>query len=352
MMRMDDDSSVSSDDDFTSPFASLRATFPIPKCESETLVANKDSSFIGARMSPVAFDDEGNNEDFASIAPYRKALDESIESSFSNERTSLLGRRAVTRSRPLWDEESVARAVVNDGKGSRSSKELPSKYSWGMILCAISGIHLTCMGMHDLYVWYLSYRLGYQRQDVAWRLPLLSPSTSTLIRFGALVPWKVLHGQPWRMLSSIFMSTSLVEYLLMCSAWYALWVGESRLTLSWVLYLLATITGQLWTMAWDSFSVSGCTLRGTCGVLCAAGAAKPRQRFLLLIISISLFLTSLTDTATNAFVGVLGSSMFGVAYYGMGCNSASPPEKSVRILSWVVAVSLWLIPLLWLAINT
>jgi hypothetical protein len=111
MTMANDDSSVSSDDDdFMSPFASLRATFPTPKCESETLVASKDSSFIGARMSPVVFDDDDDrNEDRAFIAPFHRALHEPpIHSSFSNERTSLLGRRSVSRpTRTLVDEENV-----------------------------------------------------------------------------------------------------------------------------------------------------------------------------------------------------------------------------------------------------
>jgi hypothetical protein len=370
MTMANDDSSVSSDDDdFMSPFASLRATFPTPKCESETLVASKDSSFIGARMSPVVFDDDDDrNEDRAFIAPFHRALHEPpIHSSFSNERTSLLGRRSVSRpTRTLVDEENVDNRQgqgTNDDTVSHNSscKKPPTRrWSWGMALCAISGIHLAFMALHDLYVWYLSYRLGNNRQeDVAWRLPLLSPSTSTLVRFGALVPQKVLHGQAWRMITSVCMSTSLVEYVVICGAWYALRFGGSshsrHYTSSWGLYLLSTVTGQLWTIAWDQSSISGGALWGTCGVLSAAGVATPRQRFQLLFISLSLFMTSMADMATNSFLGVLGSSTFGVASFGasadrVGNEKVVVLKKPVRMLSWIVLVSLWLIPLLWIAI--
>ena len=349
---MDDDSSASSDHDFMSPFASLREIFPTPKIESETLTATEDSSFLGARMSPIVFDeDDERNEDREAIAPYRKALHESVDSSFSNERTSLLGRRP--RRKPLWDEEKADRNVDTS---NTVSKERP-RCSWDIVLCAISGIHLTCMALYDLYAWYVSYRLG-GGSNVAWRLPLLSPTPSTLIRFGALIPWNVFHGQPWRIITSTVISTSLVEYLFLYGAWHALRVGGSRPTNAWVgLYFMSTLTGQLWTTAWDPLSVSGGASWGTCGVLCAAGAAKPRQRFLLLVISISLFLISLVDTRTNSFMGTLGSSAFGCAYYGVGyilvfsrdVVTAVPPTKSVRQLSGVVILSLWLIPVLWIA---
>ena len=292
MMNGDDDSS--SDDEFMSPFASLRATFPTPKCESETLIARTDASFLGARVSPVAFDDEQENEDRNVIAPFRQALHESIDSSFSNERTSLLGRRSVSKSaKPANEQESGNRNDDND----KTFKEMaPPRWSWGIILCTLSGIHFTCMAIHDLYIWYLWFRLGRGGQNVAWQLPLLSPSINTLTRFGAYVPRRVLGGQAWRILTSFFMTTSLVEYILTCGAWYALRVEGLRPSVACVLLFVAcSITGQLWAMAWDSYSVSGVVSWGTSGILCAAGVAKPRQRFMLLVICLSLLALSMID---------------------------------------------------------
>lgn len=349
---MDDESSASSDDDFMSPFAQLRATFPTPKCESETLTVSRadDASFIGARVSPVAFLEDDDEEDRNAIAPYRKALHESMESNFSNERTSLLGRRPVSRTKPSWDEESVSREAVDDSKQSHDSISI-SLAKWGKLMCIISGVHLACMALHDVYVWYLSVRKGSRQQNVAWRLPLLTPSTNTLIRFGALIPWNVLHGQSWRMLTSIFMSTSLVEYLLMCGAWYALGIGKTRhsQTSTWGLFLLSTLTGQLWTIAWDPYSVSGGALWGTCGILCGTRAANARQRFLLLVITTSLTVTALTDTLTNSIMGLMGSSAFGIAYYGLEHSSTVSPGSSIRMLSGVMIITLWVVPLLWIA---
>lgn len=351
-MMNNDDSSAYSDDDFMSPFAPLRATFPTPKCESETLTASKDSSFIGARVSPVAFDNgDEDDEDRAIIEPYHKALHDSLNnSSFSNERTSLLGRRSVRRRGN--DAESANRGADNDSKAP--SVEPPRRRSWGMVLCVLSGIHLACMAIHDLYVWYLSFRLGrYSRQQVAWTLPLISPSKSTLLRFGALNPWKVLHGQAWQMITSLCMSTSLVEYILMCGSWYTM---RNEASASFGLYIMATVTGQLWTIAWaDPSSVSGGALLGTCGVLCATGVAKPQQKWVLLVVPTCLFLTSMTaKEGINSFMGILGSSTFGFAYYGSTGHSLAKEKvestaRTVRMLSAVVLVVLWLTPLLWIA---
>lgn len=357
---MDDDGESSSDDEFMSPFASLRATFPTPKCESETLTARNDSSFIGARVSPVAFDDDDErNEDRNVIAPFRKALNESIDSSsFYNERTSLLGRRSVSKSaKPSWDEEHACRNNDNDDK---SFKEEAPRYSWDIVLCTISGFHLACMALHDSYVWYISYRLGRGDADVAWRLPLLSPSIGTLTRFGAFVPWRVLDGEAWRMITSVFMSSSLLQYACMCGAWYALRVRGSRPNFGWVLmFFMSTITGQLWAMAWEPYSVTGGASWGTCGILCAAVLPRPQKRFLLVVFWVLLFVISLIDTA-DSLMGTMGSSLFGCACYGIGYNLTfskdravvKPTTKSVHVLSAVVLVALiWLTPVLWIAFR-
>lgn len=355
MMNGDDDSS--SDDEFMSPFASLRATFPTPKCESETLTSMRnDTSFLGARVSPViAFDDEPENEDRDVIAPFRQALHESMDSSFSNERTSLLGRRSVSKS-TKQDEDSVHRKDDND----KSSRIVAPTWSWGIILCTLSGIHFGCMAIHDLYIWYLWFRLGRGRQNVAWRLPLLSPSINTLTRFGAYVPSRVLDGQAWRILTSLFMSTSLVEFIFMCGAWYALQVEGLRPSFKCVLlFVTFSITGQLWAMAWDSDTVSGVASWGTSGILCAAGVGKPRKRCLLLVICMSLIAISLIDASTDSIMGTLGSSLFGCACCGMGCNISfcndeavvKPPEKSIRIFSGIILLLQCCIPILWIIDN-
>ena len=360
MLSDDESSSTSSSSDFMSPFAPLRAIFPAksPKVQGETLPANKDSSWIGARMSPVAFDDDDvENEDREVIAPYHKALNESIDSSFSNERTALLGRRFRTRSKPhpVWgnEEDLLSGDIKTATKGSHASKNSSPGYSWDIILCALSGLHLGCMALHDLYVWYLGYRSTHQmNKDLSWRLPWMSPSTSTLQRFGALIPMKVVQGQPWRIISSIFMCTSLVEYVLMCWAWYTLRVGGSHPTSRWVgLYFMSTVTGQLWTIAWDPFGVSGGAVWGTCGVLCAAGAAKPTSRFVLLVISTALFFVS-SIGGTSSAMGAIGSSAFGWGYYGMGRDamSALPPSRLIRRLSGIILVCLWMVPLLWISV--
>jgi hypothetical protein len=320
-------------------------------------------------MSPVAFDDDDvNNEDRELLAPYHKALNQSLDSSFFNERTALLGRGSHRSARSSKSHSAWGDADAHDflwTRDGKKNKKTPPRfyYSWDVILCTLSGIHLGCMALHDLYVSYLAYRSGYNNyhksnKALLWRLPWLSPSTSTLQRFGALLPWKAVHGQAWRMASSMFMSTSLVEYALMCCAWHTLRVGGSRPTWQWVgLYFMSTVTGQLWTIAWDPLGVSGGAVWGTCGVLCAAGAARPTSRFVLFVTSIALFVVS-SIGGTNSAMGAMGSSAFGWGYYGMGhilvfsqdAVDALPPSRSIRMLSGIMLISLWMIPLLWIAL--
>jgi hypothetical protein len=143
----------------------------------------------------------------------------------------------------------------------------------------------------------------------------------------------------------------LVEYVFMCLAWHTLRVGGSRPTSRWVgLYFMSTVTGQFWTIAWDPSGVSGGAVWGTCGVLCAAGAAKPTFRFVLLVISIALFFVS-SIGATSSAMGAIGSSAFGWGYYGMGRDmmAALSPSRLIRRLSGIILVSLWMVPLLWIA---
>ena len=355
-----DDSSASTASDFMSPFAALRATFPTksPKVQSETLPARQDASLLDAGMSPIpaAFDDDddGDQADEEAIAPYRKALHESIDSSFSNERTALLGHRKRSKAHPSWDAEDVSQVTAS----THATKASTPTCSWNVILYVLSGMQLACMALHDLYFWYLSYRLGLESsKSYSWRLPWLTPSDGTLTRFGALIPWKVIHGQAWRMVTSTFLSTSVVEYALICWAWHILRVGGSRPTLRWVpLYLMSAVTGQLWTIAWDPSSISGGSSWGTCGVLCAAGAAKARQRFLLFFVSIALTAVTSID-ATGSSVGSIGSFAFGWAFYGVGQvlilrrdgETSSAPKGWIRMLSAIVLVSLWLVPLLWIS---
>jgi hypothetical protein len=50
-------------------------------------------------------------------------------------------------------------------------------------------------------------------------------------------------------------------------------------------------------------------------------------------------------------MGAIGSSAFGWGYYGMGRDTvaALPPSRLIRRISGIILVSLWMVPLLWIA---
>lgn len=357
MDRHDDDvlSTVSSESDFMSPFVPFRETQVTNR--SEKLPVNHDTSWIGARLSPIAFDDDDDHDDDQIIAPYKQAL--IFNDSMMNERSTLLSHiKPTDRSKihPMWDEESP---LVAQQHSLYAENKRTGAY-WGTIVWALSGIHLLAMGIHDVYLTYISYRQGIEVDIERWSLPWLSPSRIVLQRFGALVPYKALvDNQWWRMVSSIFMATSVAEWLLVFLSWRALRKGGARPTKVWsVLFLLSVFTGQLWMMAFDQFGVGGGAAWGTSGVMCAAGGAKPQQRFLLFMAAIGMVVLSLLEP-NNSVVGTIGASFFGWSFYGLGWSrvvskqdkGTVKPKGMIRLLSGLALLKLWVLPMLFVAFK-
>ena len=233
-------------------------------------------------------------------------------------------------------------------------------FHWGTVVWVLSGAHLLSMAIHDFYFWYLSYRQGIEIDVERWSLPWLSPSTVVLQRFGAFLPYRaIVYGQWWRMLTSVFMSTSVMEWLLVIWSWRALRWGGARPTRKWCyVYLLSVFTGQIWMMAFDLSGVAGAAAWGSSGVICAAGGAKPRQRFLLFMTAIAMVVVSLLEP-TNSVMGTIGGSFFGWAYYGLGWSrvvskmdkGTVKPKGMTRLLSGLALLKLWVVPLLFVAFR-
>ena len=315
---------------------------------NERLPISNDTSWIGARLSPIAFDED----DEAKLAPYKQALNESI----ANERSALL--RPVKRSdrskiHPMWDDGDplLLQTMI-------SENQTRGLIHWGTVVGVLSGLQLLAVAMHDSYLYYLSYRLGYEVDVERWSLPWLSPSNAVLQRFGAFMPYQMLeYGQWWRMLTSAFMSTSVMEWLLVIWSWRALLWGGAKPTRKWCyVYLLAAFTGQIWMMAFDLSGVAGAATWGSSGVICAAGGAKPRQRFLLFMTAIAIVILAFLEP-TNSVVGAIGGSFFGWTFYGLGWSrvvskmdkGAVKPKGMLRLLSGLALLKLWVVPLLFVA---
>jgi hypothetical protein len=347
-------STTSTDLDFLSPFGSCRKEEYIANLRSETLAADLNSSWIGARMSPIAFDEE-EEDDRLLTAPYHQALRESIENSFMlNERSALLVNKQI---HPLWDEPPP-RVQIKE----RQRKDLlllKSCCDWGTLVCATAAIHLACIALHDCYLVYISYRLGYDISVERWSLLWLSPSKAVLSRFGAFVPYRLLMNREWwRMLTSALTCSSVVELMSVVGAWGVMRMGGTTATCMccWI-YLLSVLTGQIWMMAWDTSGISGCAAWGTCGVLSASSGAKPRQRIMLLVASTVLSVLALLEPH-NSYFGTIGATLFGWAFYGVGWSrvvskkdrdAVAAPTGLARFFCGVIVLSLWIVPLLWIA---
>jgi hypothetical protein len=195
---------------------------------NERLPISNDTSWIGARLSPIAFDEDDEEK----LAPYKQALNDSI----ANERSALLRpvkRSDLSKLHPLWDDGNplLLQTMV-------SENQTRGIFHWGAVVGVLSGLQLLAIALHDFYLCYLSYRLGYEVDVERWSLPWLSPSNAVLQRFGAFMPYQMLeYGQWWRMLTSAFMSTSVTEWLIVLWSWRALLWGGAKPTRKWVFHI-------------------------------------------------------------------------------------------------------------------
>jgi hypothetical protein len=329
----------------------------------ERLPRLQDTSWIGAKVSPInSYEDDEEEEDFVNVtAKYHKALN---ESSFlgANESTSLLlGNNTVQQNNtgpkwslhPLWDPEQDP-VLLEQKKLVKKS----STYRLGLLIVGTTGCFLSVVCLHDLYLWYISFRTGTEtKYSLTWKLPWLSPSTGTLIRFGAFYPQRMIEqGQYWRILSSWFVSTSIMEWALIAGAWrYA--SSHQPLTdiIIWPLFFMCAATGQLWMAAFHLEGISGVAGWGTCGVLCAVGVSRPDRRFALFMLAIALVMLHLLQPTSSVY-GAIGASFFGWSFYSVGLTSTLPQqhnkdeskeEKEMNLIAALIVITLWVLPILY-----
>lgn len=225
-MAMEDENSANSiESDLFSRYDNFEKAEGI--VDSFQLPINHDSSWIGARLSPIAFHD-GNEE--RKTAKDRRTIDYSS----ATERSSLLGKKSNPDRLHLWNDlnTSMQQSVRSSG--------IVNVFQFINLVWLAAGFELLCMAMHDLYLFYLSYRQGSEIDVEKWTLPWISPSPITLQRFGAFIPYRVIvEYQLWRFLTSTLISTSFVEWILVLWSWKALhW--KARPTKVWShIYILS-----------------------------------------------------------------------------------------------------------------
>jgi hypothetical protein len=324
---------------------------------AERLPRLADNSWIGARVSPIPSVDEEDMEFDRVTAPYQRTLREFG----ANERSALLGKSI----HPMWDDDFFDNA-----------KRLADSVShrppiWGKVVVGASTIHFFCIGLHDVYLWYLQVRRGIQSQYAqAWSIPWMGPSARILLRFGAYCPGKIVWQRQWyRILTAVTLTCSLTELVGLVAAWWQLEkISYSTISAAswrtwWPLLFVSSIgVGQLWMAAFGSYySISGCAGWGTCAILCATGVSRPDKRMSLFMTAIVLVVLNLLQTTSNVF-GAVGASFFGWSLAGTGLSPFSAPVVKENVttthrrwtaLNWlalIAAVLLWALPILYLQI--
>lgn len=293
----------------------------------DVLPRSHDTSWIGARQSPIPSfdreddDDEDDEEANKATEIYHRALHESLEAAeFVNERTSLLHHRRTGATiakqgpiHPLWHGTTPEERMIREDQTSYT-------IFWGDVLIIASGIHLAVLSAYEVKLWLSDESVGMM---LTWMSIIEPRSSQTLLMAGALDAELVLiNGQYWRLLSSLFVCPSLLNWLLVAIGWTLVYNARRQNTLlswySWFgTWFGAAFVGLLWMMAWDlrMRPVVGCCLWGTGGVLTSVGIHRPEERwrhFLLCAVAVAL---SWWEQPCNSVYGILGSTFFG---WGLG----------------------------------
>lgn len=351
-----------------------------------------DTSWIGARLSPIrsfdndddehsnsSVDDEENGYHKSSIKVALQYDDPTLSKrnlsnnhylhhQYPSEHSTLLQpppniRSTATSFHPRYTAEIPL--------STTSSWLFPSRIrlkGFGVRICSLSLVHLIIM-------LYCSWRSGHSAAEVEtterpwysiffpyvwWR-----PNDDTLMRLGAFSSSSIIMSQSyWRMATAIFMSTSMGEWTIVCFVWSFVLSStqqqEQKRKLSrslqysqtqiFVIYLTSVVTGELWTLAWDdsaivrytirgeedgrSGALTGCISWGTCGVLCATGILQPHRRLALFSCAILLTAGAWFQQPYNCLLGTLGGSYFGwgLAAANVIGNKYQAPRESSEIM--------------------
>lgn len=294
----------------------------------DVLPRSHDTSWIGARQSPIPSfdreDDEEEDDEEANRATeiYHRALHESLEAAeFVNERTSLLHKRRAAASmaaqqapiHPLWNGATPEERMMNEQKSA-------CRIFWGDLLIIVSGIHLSAISAYEINLWLSDKNVG---MVLTWMSILLPRSSQILLMAGALDAERVLiYGEYWRILSSLFVCPSLLNWFIVLIGWVLVYSARRQNTLlSWYSWLgtwfASALVGLLWMMAWDLRirPVVGCNLWGTAGVLTSVGIHRPQERWWHFLLCALAVVLSWWEQPCNSVYGVLGASFFG---WGLG----------------------------------
>ena len=402
--RIEDDAHSSASSEFFSPI-SLSFFQPTSNVSADTpnrsLPPLHDTSWIGARLSPIrSFDKETVHDDSSS---------DSLEGALR--KSALLH----SQQQPSWSSSHVAAAsettrLIRNHRGPTHTKfptfhpryhfdnndndetaatTLPphriktqlSSVIIGRSLCILSALEL-------LLVTILSPHNDNDCSNAPswWWWPIIfSCRLSNTARPNtlALEPAAVLQDyQYWRLATSLVLSTTLLEWACVSACWCLLLLLLLRTSSSktlippWIVvavYLASAVTGQLWVLALESnnnnsnnnSSSVGCFSWGTAGVLCATGWRLPAVRLPTFVLAAALTVLAWWLQPYNSVYGVLGGAVLGWVVEaadwlpagssrGMILVTKTTQSREERIRQWTcgtIAIFLWVAPVIWIALS-
>jgi hypothetical protein len=220
--------------------------------------------------------------------------------------------------RSLWgDKQPVDRYHASTGRGTpweathpigenfmyhsdtyTSIGRLSRRFIFSRFVIGVLCLHLSLCGLHDLFLRYIAYRNsnGEGEAEVSWNgegryippywvsfegrvlNPCVGPGARTLTGFGAMVPGLVLsRGQGWRIATSLFQTSSLVQLLLHIWALRTT-VGGSMSSLEWrrgtmvacIVFVISALVGVAWSIALEPgrlITASGMGIAGLLGTV-------------------------------------------------------------------------------------
>ena len=253
----------SEDSDFFSPITTTK------------LPQSHDTSWIGARMSPIHFDEDDDE-------PFVRPQDTS--SAFV-----VLNQSSI---HPLWDPPLQSQQPAEKARR-------PCRFAH--ILLSISTSLWTTWATLDVLA-IKHFGLTPQTTTATWKTTWIHTDI-----------WNtLLYGTGGRLLS-LLTAISLWDLFLAALAWYLIaWASNKQ---QWYThagtYLSAATVGQLWAP-----TARGALLWGTGGVLCALGIHQPRTRVWLFGMTIWLVLWSLAEAPYGDPTGMVLGSVWGWALAG------------------------------------
>jgi hypothetical protein len=363
-------------DDSSDFFSPISLSFFQPNGRSDKASAEPgslprlhDTSWIGARLSPIrSFDNDDDDDDddddehsnstaddeehglhksSIKVALQYDGLPKRNIQQYPNEHSSLLQpppniRSTATSFHPRY----MAEIPLSPASTMFFSTRRIRLQGTGFLICSLSLLHLIVM---LIWSWRSGDALVLSNESYLMLAPYAwmtwwRPGDETLLRWGALAPASIFSNQSyWRLGTAIFMSTSVGEWTTVCLIWIFVLsntheqeqMRKSSRSLRYsqvqvvVIYVTAVVTGQLWTLAWDDSkfvryafrrdegegfgTLTGGISWGTCGVLCATGILQPHRRLPLFSFAILLTAAAWFQQPYNCFLGTLGGSYFGWA---------------------------------------